>query len=473
MERLTGLDASFLYLETGTQHLHVCALLVLDPAAEGCEYSFDAFKAELGRRLARVPQMRRKLRQVPLHLDHPYWVEDADFDLDYHVRRYGLPRPGGRAELSELIGDIASRAMDRGRPLWQMNVVEGYDDGTGGEKIAVIVKYHHAAVDGITGADILLALCDLEPGRGRGREAGSAAAPRPEPQPNDLELMLRAAVRFPARAAVVGMVPKTVGLLAGLVRRRRSNGGGMAIPLTAPRTPFNRTITPHRAVAFTETDLDAMTRIRKAFGVKVNDVVLSVVGGALRDYLLERDELPADRSLLASVPVSVHEQSRHREGNNKVSSLFCALGTDIADPVERLTAVAEGNRGAKDEHELIGPDFLQDWTKYAPPNTFRVAMRLYGKLDLAERHPVVHNLVVSNVPGPPVPLYFLGIKVLGMFPFGPVFHGAGLTITALSLNGRLGFGLIACKELVPDVAGLADRIIAAVDELDALADAVS
>ncbi|MBF6357071.1 wax ester/triacylglycerol synthase family O-acyltransferase [Nocardia higoensis] len=457
MERLTGLDASFLYLETGTQHLHVCALIILDPTAEGCAYSFDSFKAELGRRIAHVPQMRRRLRQVPLNLDHPLWVEDADFDLDYHIRRYGLPRPGGRKELADLVGDIAGTPMDRDKPLWQMRVVEGVD----GDKIAVIAKYHHAAVDGITGADMLMHLCDLEPG---GRKSEQATRRRADAEPSDLRLMADAVVRFPARVGVLGMVPKTLGMLAGFARRRRHNESGMAVPLTAPRTPFNRTITPHRAVAFTEVDLDIVREIKDAFGVKVNDVVLAVVGDALREYLIAHEALP-DRSLLAAVPVSVHESTRHTEGTNKVSSLFCALGTDIADPVERLAAVAEANKDAKDEHELIGADFLQDWAKYVPPNTFRLAMRLYSSFELAEHTPVVHNLVVSNVPGPPMPLYFLGVKMVSMFPFGPVFHGAGLTVTALSITGRLDFGLIACRELVPDVDALANAIPEAVRRL--------
>ncbi|MFC8044160.1 wax ester/triacylglycerol synthase family O-acyltransferase [Nocardia sp. NPDC057353] len=464
MERLTGLDASFLYLETGTQHLHVCALLLLDPGADGGEYSFDTFKTELGRRLAFVPQMRRKLRAVPLDLDYPYWVEAGDYDLDYHVRRYGLPAPGGRAELAALVGDIASTPMDRNHPLWQVRVVEGID----GDKVGVILKYHHAAVDGVTGSELLMALCDTEPGQHRDEEPPAALGR--EPEPSDLRLLAEAALRFPTKAGVVRMVPKTVGKLAGMVRRRQGNRSGMALPLTAPRTPFNRTITPHRAVACTEVELAEVKRIKNAFGVKINDVVLTVVGGALRGYLAERGELPADKSLLATIPVSVHESSRHTRGINKVSSLFCQLGTDIADPVERLKRVAEANRAAKEEHEeLIGPDFLQDWTQYAPPNTFRVAMRLYSSLELAERHPVVHNLVVSNVAGPPMPLYFLGVRLVSSFPFGPVFHGSGLNITALSYDGKLDFGVIACRELVPELAELTDRIPAEVEALRAAA----
>ncbi|WP_249644438.1 WS/DGAT/MGAT family O-acyltransferase [Nocardia sputi] len=455
MERLTGLDASFLYLETGTQHLHVCALLILDPSSG--DYSFEKFKAELARRLPLIPQMRRRVYEVPLNLDHPVWVEDENFDLDYHVRRIAIAAPAGRRELAELVGDIAGRPMDRDRALWEMSVVEGLDDG----KVAVICKYHHAAVDGITGANLMMHLCDPEPGV-------TKTVPddewRPEHKPSDWQLLAEAVVKFPTRAGIVGMLPKTVGVVAGFAQRRRENKAGMAIPFSAPRTPFNLAITPHRAVAFTDAELDAIKEIRSAFGVKVNDVVLTVVAGALRAYLAERDELP-DRSLIASVPVSVHESTRHTAGVNKVSTLFARLGTDVADPVERLREVAENNRGAKEEHEAMGADFLQDWSKYAPPNTFRLAARMYSSLKLAEMHPVVHNLVVSNVPGPPMPLYFLGVRVDGMYPFGPVFHGAGLTVTVLSNNDKLNFGFIACKELVPDIAALADAVSGVVDEL--------
>ncbi|MEU2043022.1 WS/DGAT/MGAT family O-acyltransferase [Nocardia niwae] len=455
MERLTGLDASFLYLETGTQHLHVCALLILDPSPG--DYSFEGFKAELARRIPLIPQMRRRVYEVPLNLDHPVWVEDANFDLDYHVRRIAIAAPAGRRELAELLGDIASRPMDRDRPLWEMSVVEGLDDG----KVAVICKYHHAAVDGITGANLMMHLCDPEPGV---TKEVPEQQWRPERKPNDWQLLAEAVVKFPTRAGIVGMLPKTVGVVAGFAQRRRENKTGMAVPFSAPRTPFNLAITPHRAVAFTQVELDAIKEIRSAFGVKVNDVVLTVVAGALRSYLAGRDELP-DRSLIASVPVSVHESTRHTAGINKVSALFARLGTDIADPVERLREVAEANRGAKEEHEVIGADFLQDWSKYAPPNTFRLAARMYSSLKLAEMHPVVHNLVVSNVPGPPMPLYFLGIRVDGMYPFGPVFHGAGLTVTVLSNNDKLNFGFIACKELVPDIGALTDAVPGVVAEL--------
>ncbi|WP_405136887.1 WS/DGAT/MGAT family O-acyltransferase [Nocardia sp. NBC_01388] len=459
MERLTGLDASFLYLETDTQLLHVCALLILDPTADGGEFDYDSFKAELGRRLYLIPAMTRRLHNVPFNLDHPVWVQDSHFDLDYHVRRVGLPAPGGRRGLAEITADIAGRPLDRTRPLWEMWVVEGFPD----HKVAVISKYHHAIVDGITGTNMMMHLCDLEPGVTYSPPAETPAA---EAEPNDLVLAAEGLAKFPGKLGMFGMVPQTVGILTGLVQRRRGSGEtrGMALPFTAPRTPFNHAITRHRSISFVQSDLADIKEIKSAFGVKVNDVVLAVVGGALRSYLELHDELP-ETSLIASVPVSVHETSRHEAGTNKVSTIFARLYTDLADPMERLQAIAADNRGAKEEHDLIGADFLQDWAKYAPPNTFQLAARAYSSLKLASHHPVVHNLVVSNVPGPNFPMYFLGVRVSSMYPFGPVFHGAGLTATVISNNGNLDFGFIAAKELVPDVEKIADAVPEVIAEL--------
>ncbi|NNH70765.1 wax ester/triacylglycerol synthase family O-acyltransferase [Nocardia uniformis] len=459
MERLTGLDASFLYLETDSQLLHVCALLILDPGADDLPYEFDELKAELGRRIHLIPAMRRRLHAVPLNLDHPVWVRDSKFDMDHHVRRVGLPAPGGQRELAELTADIAGRPLDRNRPLWEMWVVEGLPDN----RIAVISKYHHAIVDGITGTNMMMHLCDLEPGV-RYSEPDTESA-EPESEPNDLLLAAEAALKLPGKLGIVGMVPQTLGILGGLVQRRRqSDTAGMPLPFTAPRTPFNRAITAHRAISFVQTDFAEIKEIKSAFAVKVNDVVLAVIGGALRSYLESHGELP-DSTLIASVPVSTHHTSRHEQGTNKVSTIFARLHTDIADPVERLALIAEDNRGAKEEHNLIGADFLQDWAKYAPPNTFQLAARAYSSLKLAEHHPVVHNLVVSNVPGPSFPMYFLGLRVAGMYPFGPVFHGAGLTTTVLTKEGDMDFGFIACRELVPDVQRIADAVPEVITEL--------
>ncbi|GAB3860157.1 wax ester/triacylglycerol synthase family O-acyltransferase [Nocardioides maradonensis] len=451
MERLSGLDASFLYLETPAQLMHVCAVMVLDPSTMPTAYRFDEMLAELDRRVAGVPAFKRKIRSVPLGLDHPVWVEDKSFDIERHVHRLALPTPGGYAELTDLCAHLASLPLDRSRPLWQMWVIEGYrpDGEDGAEKVVVFTKMHHATVDGVSGASLISYLCSLEP---------DAAPLAPEGlsslrDPGRRELLGRAVLGTAARPVTLVKVLKPSAALVTRTIGRARQGTAMAAPFSAPRTSFNGTITGHRSIAVADMELDDIKAIKKATGTTVNDVVLAVCGGALRAYLEERDELPA-ASLLATVPVSVRGSSKRAGGANKVSALFTKLGTDVEDPMERLEMMAERNRNAKDHHNAIPADALQDWAEFAAPRTFGLAVRAYANLRLAERHPVVHNLVISNVPGPPVPLYFVGARIDALYPLGPVFHGAGLNITVMSNAGQVHVGVIACRESVPDADAL-------------------
>jgi diacylglycerol O-acyltransferase len=457
MDRLSGLDASFLYLETPAQMLHVCGIIVLDPSTMPDGYTFDAMKEELASRVTPIPSFRRKLRNVPLHLDHPIWVDDEDFDIDRHVHRLALPSPGGERELSEVCAHLAGIPLDRSRPLWEMWVIEGLPEG----RIAVFSKMHHSTVDGVSGSNMVSYLCSLEPDQGSPMPVEESGPGR---SPSELELAARGLLTNLAKPLeVVKLVGPSAKLVAKTVGRARK-GTAMAAPLTAPRTSFNGTITGHRSIAFTDMSLDAIKEIKNATGATVNDVVLTVSGGALRRYLESRGELP-DSSLLATVPVSVHETSSRSGGSNKVSALFTKLGTDTADPMERLREISASNKNAKDHHKAIGADTLQDWAEFAAPRTFGLAVRLYSGLRLAEKHPVVHNLVISNVPGPPVPLYFMGARIEALYPLGPVFHGAGLNVTVMSNNGQVHVGLIACRELMPRVWDLAAHFPA---ELEAL-----
>ena len=451
MERLSGLDASFLYLETPAQLMHVCAVMVLDPSTMPTAYRFDDMLAELDRRVAGVPAFRRKVRSVPLGLDHPVWVEDRSFDIERHVHRLALPTPGGYAELMDLCAHLASLPLDRSRPLWQMWVIEGYrpDGEDGEEKVVVFTKMHHATVDGVSGASLISYLCSLEP---------DAAPLAPEGlsslrDPGRRELLGRAVLGTAARPVTLVKVLKPSAALVTRTIGRARQGTAMAAPFSAPRTSFNGTITGHRSIAVADMALDDIKEIKKATGTTVNDVVLAVSGGALRAYLEERGELPA-ASLLATVPVSVRGSSKRTGGANKVSALFTKLGTDVEDPMERLEMMAERNRNAKAHHNAIPADALQDWAEFAAPRTFGLAVRAYANLRLAERHPVVHNLVISNVPGPPVPLYFVGARIDALYPLGPVFHGAGLNITVMSNAGQVHVGVIACRESVPDADAL-------------------
>ncbi|MEY2566861.1 MAG: diacylglycerol O-acyltransferase / wax synthase [Actinomycetota bacterium] len=463
MERMTGLDASFLYFETPTMHMHVCATIIFDPSTVKGGYSFDNVRTFIESRLHLVEPFRRRLVSVPFNLHHPVWVEDPDFDLDYHLRRIGLPSPGTQEQLAEIAGDIASRPLDRSKPLWEMWIVEGLEDGN----VAVVAKMHHATVDGVSGANLMVHLFDLE------QDPEEKPAPpenwEPERKPSDLELVgyaINSRLRRPF--SLLRVVPDTVRSVSGLVRtvRGREPGAGMPAPFTAPRTSWNVAVSARRTVAMSRVSLDDIKTVKKAFGTTVNDVVLAVASGALRRFLEGKGELP-DKSLIAVVPVSVRndEEKEATGGANKVSALFTSLASDIEDPVERLMAIHEVNKGAKEEHKAIGATFLQDWAEFAAPTTFALAARAYSGLKLADRHPVVHNLVISNVPGPPFPLWFAGARLVALNPLGPVMDGAALNITVISYMDSVDWGFIADKEAVPDLWNLAAAVPEALAEL--------
>ncbi|QIK76704.1 WS/DGAT/MGAT family O-acyltransferase [Nocardioides piscis] len=460
MDRLSGLDASFLYLESPEQLMHVCGLAVVDPETMPGGYSFTAMRAGIEQRVRDVTHFTRRLKKVPLRLDHPVWVQDTHFDIDRHVHRLALPQPGGYKELTELLGHLAGLKLDRSRPLWEMWVIEGYD----GDKVGVFTKMHHSTVDGVSGASLLSHLTSLEPDSEPLRIGGKGAFGH---RPGDLELFGRGMLTQVTRPlSVPRLLKPSVQLVAGSLSRARA-GTAMAAPFSAPRTSFNGTITGHRTIGLATMSLDDIKVVKEATGATVNDVVMAVTGGALRSYLESRGELP-ETSLLATVPVSVHDETKRDVGDNKVSALFARLGTDVEDPLERLEELAEANRHAKEHNKAVSADALQDWAEFAAPRTFGLAVRAYASLRLAEKHPVVHNLVVSNVPGPPVPLYFVGARIEGLYAFGPVFHGAGLNITLMSNAGQMHIGILACRESVADVDDLVARFP---EELAVLSDA--
>ena len=458
MQRLSGLDASFLYLETAAQPLHVCSIVDLDTSTMPGGYTFDRLRDELALRIKAMPEFREKLADSRFNLDHPVWVDDKDFHVDRHVHHIGLPTPGGRRELAEICGHIASLPLDRSRPLWEMWVIENIAGANAhrGGPLVVMTKVHHAGVDGVTGANLMSQLCSTEPD-----------APVPEPvagvgDASSLEIAVNGALRFATRPLkLASLLPTTLASVVDTVKRARS-GLAMARPFAAPQTAFNANVTGHRNVAFAQLDLRDIKTVKNHFGVKVNDVVMALVSGVLRTYLIDHDELP-DTTLVAVVPVSVHDKS-DRPGRNQVSAMFAPLETQIADPVQRLNAIAEANSIAKQHSSAIGATLLQDWSQFAAPAVFGVAMRMYTASGLTAVKPV-YNLIVSNVPGPQVPLYLLGCEVKAMYPLGPIMHGSGLNITVMSLTGKLDVGMVSCPKLLPDLWDMADDFAVALDEL--------
>ena len=455
MEWLSGLDASFLYIETETQPVHVCSILELDTSTMPDGYTFDRLHDELALRIKALPQFREKLANTQLNLDHPVWVEDNHFQLANHLYRLALPSPGGRAELAELCGHIASLPLDRSKPLWEMWVIEPPADAHQHSRLAVMTKVHHAAVDGVTGASLLVQLCSAEP---------HAPPPDPVEGPGDasrLEIATSGLARFAARPLqLASVLPTTVSTVVKTLGRAR-RGVAMAAPFAAPPTPFNAEVTTNRNVAFTALDLAAIKSVKNRFHVTVNDVVMALCAGVLRRFLLDHGELP-HTPLVAMVPVSVHGQS-NRPGRNQLSGMFCRLETHIDNPAERLRATARVDAAAKEHNSAIGPTLLQDWTQVAAHAVFGFAMRLVASAPLIGKP--VHNLIISNVPGPQTTMYFLGAQVKAVYPLGPLFHGCGLDITVMSLDGDLDVGLISCAELIPDLWELADNFPRELDEL--------
>ncbi|HUI04759.1 MAG TPA: wax ester/triacylglycerol synthase family O-acyltransferase [Acidimicrobiales bacterium] len=464
MEQLSGLDAAFLYLETPSLHMHVSMAALFDPTTVPGGYSFEKLRDLVSSRLALAPIFRRRLVEVPFRLGHPYWVDDPSFDIDYHIRRCAVPAPGGIDELAQFVGDVCSRQLDRTKPLWEMYIVEGLRGG----RVAMVTKIHHCTIDGVSGSELLAQLFDLEPAPGA---SGSEPAPATgEGQlPSELQLVARSLLTRAIRPFGITKLAWRTGKALMDVRRVRAQGTGRAaLPLTAPRTSLNAAITPHRKVAFSSIALDDAKRVKRACGTTVNDVVLAVCTGALRRYLRDRHELP-DGPLVATVPVSVAPTLGNRRGANKVSAMFVALPCQIDDPLERLRAIREGTKGAKEEHNALGANVLLDWVEHATPNVFSAAARAYTRLKLADRHRPIHSLVISNVPGPDFPLYLAGAELVAGFPLGPVMDGAALNITVMSYRTVLNWGLMACAETVPQVAELARLVPEALEELLAAA----
>ncbi|CAN5807592.1 wax ester/triacylglycerol synthase family O-acyltransferase [soil metagenome] len=466
MQRLSGMDASFLYLETPSMLMHVTGTIVLDPAGMEGGYRWEAFKEMLAERIHLLPPFRRRLVTVPFGLGHPVWIEDPDFDLDAHVRRAAVPAPGSMHELAEIVGDLAGRPLDRSRPLWEMWVVEGLADG----HIAIVTKMHHSAIDGASGADLMAHIFDLDP--------DDVTVPpddgswQPEQAPSDLSLAAKAlATQATSPVRMVRLMGKTVGSMADIVRQRvgrPSDAVPSPMPFGAPRTPFSGAITSHRSVAFARTSLDDFKHVKNAFGTTVNDVVLAASAVSLRHWLIDRGGLP-DKPLVASVPVSVRGDDSEGLGN-QVSAMLVNLPVQLDDPAAILGEIQQNTKGAKELHGAIGADMLQDWSEFAPPAVLARVARFYSSWNLADHHAPMHNLVISNMPGPPIPLYCAGARVLSTYPMGPVMEGAGLNITVLSNMGNVDFGAIACRELVPDIWDIATGFSAAVDELVKLAD---
>jgi diacylglycerol O-acyltransferase len=453
VERLTRLDASFLYLEEPDTPMHVGGVLILEAPPGGVDALADLVEA----RLPLVPRYRQRVAEVPGHLADPVWVDDPDFDIAYHLRRNGLPRPGTEAQLLDLVSRLASRPLHRRRPLWEMYLVDGLSHG----RVAVVTKTHPALVDGLSAIDIGQVLLDVEPDA----PAPEPAEWRPERPPSGTQLVWEAleeyarrpsAIVDTARGAVTDVrstAARLTGVAGGLLRTARTT------LLPAPHTPLNATVGRQRRVAVARAELDDVKKVRKVYGGTVNDVLLTVVAGALREWLLSRGEpVVGGTSVRALVPVSMQDEDT--VGGNRVSSYLVDLPVGEPNPRVRLARLSYAMRGIAQHGQSVGADSLIALTGFAPPTLHALGAR--AARGLSRR---LFNLVVTNVPGPQFPLYAAGSRMLEVFPVVPLARGQGLSIGMTSYDGRVFFGLNADRDSVGDVDVLADLIEQEVAEL--------
>jgi WS/DGAT/MGAT family acyltransferase len=450
-ERLTVLDELFIHLEGATTHMHVGGIALF----EGDAPDYEDVLEMIARRLQYVPRFRQKLAPIPFGLGRPVWVDDPHFNLEYHVRHTALPAPGSRDKLNSLVARIMSQQLDRAKPLWEMWFVEGL----AGNRFALVPKTHHSLVDGISGTDIMSVLLDPSPEPPEIER--DDWRPGIEPTPDQL-LVEALRERLTSPSEMVRSVQSAAGDPATLAGRLfgsvRALGEWMGSGFSAPASSLNRPIGPHRRFETVNVQLDDLKRIKNAFGGTVNDVVLTVVSGGLRRLLRGRGESVDDLELRAMVPVSVRADHQRGSLGNMVANVWAVLPIYEPDPLERLQVITESMTDLKSSGQAVGAQLLTSIGEFAPPTIVAQASRLVAR----QR---AFNLVITNVPGPQIPLYTLGREMLEIYPVLPLSGNTTLGVALLSYNGSVGFGLLGDYETTEDIGELAEGIEKSVAEL--------
>lgn len=455
MQQLSGLDASFLYLETANSPMHIGDLAIYDPStAPGGKVTFKQIIANVSARASKVPTMTQTLTKVPLSLDHPYWRQDGSFDPEFHIRHIALPKPGDWRQLCIQVARLHARPLDRTRPLWEMYVIEGLDNIEGYPPgcFAVMKKMHHAAIDGASGIEISWAIHDLEPLAGL---TPDAAINKGEPQPSAAQLIWRAQLNniktpFHFLSVARNTLPGLAKFVTGVA------GGRLSRVTDIPRTRFNTNVSPHRVFTAIEVELEEIKKIKNCLeGVTINDVAISICGGALRKYLMSKKELP-EQSLVAMAPINVRTKDEVGKAGNQVSQMTVRTCSNIAGALPRLQAVHEGTAKAKQLNNAIGAKTMTDYAQFIPSTLSASAARLASRIGLANRGRPLYNCVITNVPGPQVPLYFTGAKALSTFGIGIPLDGTGLFHAIGSYNGKFSITAACCRDMMPDPAFYAE-----------------
>jgi diacylglycerol O-acyltransferase len=479
MRQLTSLDAQFLALESSNQTGHVAGLAILDPSTKPSgELTLKDVCRLMEERLPLLPPLRWRLVEVPLGLDYPYWLDDPDFDLDFHVRELALPPGATREKLAEQVARIVSRPLDRGRPLWELYLIHGLDQG----QVAILTKIHHAVIDGLSGAEIMGVLYDLEP---EGRDLPEAKENGADRKPTEIEMLTRGLLGFPRyplrmlrslpralpnldESPVFAGIPGT-GLVARVADRltrplsNRETGILAHTTYKAPKTRFNGRISAHRRFAFGQLDLDEVKEVKNKHRCTVNDVVVSICAGAVRSWLLDNDDLPPD-PLVVQVPVSVRTDEQAGTYGNRIMLMSAPFFTNEPDAKRRLKKTHDALAAMKERHRALPAELLQDTNHFIPPAVFARAARATFAISTGPGRPT-WNLVVSNVPGPQFPLYCAGARLVANHPVSVITDGMGLNITVMSYCGHMDFGIVADRDQMPDLWSILDRLRDSLEEL--------
>lgn len=450
LKQLSPQDASFIYLETPATPMHIGSLALYDagqsPFGELTEKKIMNFFTQ---RLRAWPNARQRLVRVPLEADYPYWIDDRDFDIEYHIRRIGLPNPACEQELYTLAERIFARPLDLTRPPWEIYVIEGLDKipGLAPKSFALLTKTHHAAVDGASGFHLVQLLHDLQADPAP-RDSATASSPKSaDPVPSDLELLLRTGInnlRQPLRFAKV--LAESTGLLKGAVATLKNVERP---PLQmVPKTRFNGRVSAQRVMRWIDYPLSDIAALRPVVeGASINDVILTLCAGGLRNYLLAKNELNK-RSLVSMAPINIRNESDKGALGNQVSAMFIPIGTDIADPIERLRSVVKMTQSSKLLGSAVAAPLLTDYSQFVPAFSQALAARLMSSL-AADGQPAF-NLTITNVPGPQVPLYSMGSQMVKTLGIGPLSQGMGLIMPITSYCGEITIGFTSCRDMIPD-----------------------
>ena len=455
-DRLTGLDASFLHLEDGASHMHVAGVMIF----EGSPPPYDDLLEAIERRLGLVPRYRQRLAFVPLGQGRPKWVDDPHLNLRYHVRSTALPAPGSEQQLKDLAGRVFAQQLDRDKPLWEIWLVEGLE----GDRFAMLSKTHHALVDGVSGVDIMSVLFDTSPDPAAPTDTGERWLPRPLPSP--VELLGEALME---RATIPGELARTVRSVFRGPRRVAEGLRDAAVGVgamawaglnPAPTTPYNKSIGPHRRYTWVRANLADLKAIKNELGGTVNDVVLATVAGALGKHLRRRGLNTDGLELKAMVPVSVRADVERGALGNRVAAMMAPLPVWCQDPVARLDIVREELKGLKSGGQAVGAQVLTELSGFAPSTVMGQASRVMARQRF-------FNVVVTNVPGPQIPLFLAGRRMIDPFPMVPLAKNQGLGIALLSYAGRINFGLVGDFDVMYDLDDFADDIQDSLAELAA------